>query len=65
MATVDEIIEGLQIMKKYGTVETAAEHDVFYAGPPSGTKMSAEDEKRLEALSWSWEEEFESWAIFT
>lgn len=65
MATVDGIIEGLQIFKKYGNVDTAAEHDIFYAGPPYGIEVSKEDKNKLDELGWFIDSETDSWATFT
>lgn len=62
---VDCIIEGLQIFKKYGNVDTAAEHDVFYAGPPYGVVVSKEDHERLEVIRWRVSEDCGGWEIFT
>lgn len=61
---VDCIIEGLAIFKKYGKVDVAAEHDVFYAGPDCATTaISEEDAKRLDDLGWRIDDY--GWEIFT
>lgn len=60
---VDCIIEGLEIFKKYGEVEVAAEHDVFYAGPWEDMDIKGDDAALLEKLGWT-EGEY-GWEIFT
>lgn len=57
------IHEGLGILLKYSTGQTAAEHDVFhYIGvkPPA---VSKEDLDRLDVLGWVFEDD--SWLTFT
>ncbi len=72
MASHDEVIEGLQILKKYVKKERdvglSAEHDVIYAGPMLDElegKLTPEDKKRLEELGWHEDSEGECWARFT
>ena len=64
MAKVDDIIEGLQIMKKYGEVDVHAEHDEFSADPAGGVG-NLEDVKRLEVLGWHYDKRMMTWEIFT
>lgn len=40
-----------------------AEHDIIY-GPENPPRATLEGQ-RLEALGWHWEEDVESWAMFT
>ncbi len=68
MATLKDVIGGLQIVAKYcknGMDEdsTAAEHDILYAGV-SGDKdaMSPEDIAQLDQLGWNWNDEYRCWA---
>jgi hypothetical protein len=65
MPNLDEIIEGLTILKKYvkGQEWISAEHDMIY-GPPTEGVISDEDAKRLDDLGWH-KEDGDSWAAFT
>ena len=66
MATIRNVIEGLQIIEKYGSQEIDAQHDVIYAGPDKGEKkILSEDAAKLEELGWFFDEEFDCYAIFT
>lgn len=47
-----------------GEAEIAAEHDVIYAGVTGCPDLSEEDQKVLENLGWSKNEEF-GYSIFT
>lgn len=80
MASMNQIREGLEILSKYYDAEsvngTAAEHDIFYAGPdtvidlaseedsddPVDANMSPEDRERMEALGWFIDGSSGSWA---
>ena len=43
-----------------------AEHDIFYAGPDTGTEgMSEEDVAELKELRWFVDNDSGSWAVFT
>lgn len=64
MATVKEVIEGLQILEKYGAGEMSADHEVIYAGPDLSATISPEDLKRLDELGWFESEEFDCWSMF-
>lgn len=59
-----KIIEGLQILSKYEDSEIAAEHDIIYAGPHDGSKVSSEDFTRLEELGWHIDSDTFVWARF-
>lgn len=65
MATIDEVIEGLKILKTYGAGSIDAQHDIIYAGPDEDSKMSKEDVKKLKELGWHYDKEFSCWARFT
>lgn len=64
MATLNEVIEGLQIFLKSGgeASNICAEHDIIYAS--SDADLSKEDEKALEELGWFVDKESGSWARF-
>lgn len=71
MSDIDEVIGGLQILKKYQNVGRSygvnAEHDVLYCGPSLTDlegKLTEEDRKELERLGWHEDSEGECWAIF-
>lgn len=61
----DEILEGLKILRKYGELEIAAQHDVLYAGTTEPLGMSKQDVDAIESCGWHFDDEFDSWSIFT
>lgn len=66
MADAKKIVEGLNILQKYGlTVEVDAQHDVIYAGPGINGELTVEEQAEMEKIGWHWDEEFDCWAIFT
>lgn len=67
MANRTNIIEILKIAEKYNpTGYCCAEHDVLYViNSVYGIDISDEDQKRLEELGAHYDEEQDSWAIFT
>lgn len=58
MATLQSIVDGIQILAKYddeGGMEghgIAADHDIIYVGPENKDTVSGEDQKALDALGW-------------
>ena len=59
---MNKVLAGLQIIATYDEdFELCAEHDEVFAGV--GIEMSEEDQKKMEDLDWSWDEE--SWHHFT
>jgi hypothetical protein len=64
MATFNQLLDGLCILKKYVKVNgsLSADHDILYVG--SDEKVSEYDEKRLDELGWHYDEKFDSWARF-
>jgi hypothetical protein len=63
MATIREVVEGLNIMLKYdpaGEFEGAA-FDVIYGSTTQPDKISAEDTANLKALGWYWDKTYDSW----
>ena len=65
MATIDQVIKGLQIIAKYSGPDSrsiGAAHDIIYAGPDVKEDLTEEDKKALEELSWYWESDADSWA---
>jgi|GEM_PF-3938642 len=81
MATIDQVVGGLLILKKYvkaGAYCISAEHDEIYAGPGEeivegteeeeemlGTVVSPDDAAALRALGWFIDSEAQRWARFT
>ena len=63
---MNAIYEGLGIMLKYSdTLDTYAEHDVFYAGFDNDWEViSSEDKKELEMHGWI-ESDDSGYQIFT
>ncbi len=65
--TVDNIIEGLSIMRKYAGGDpffVQAEHDEIYA-LSTEVQLSDEDVKRLEELGWLEDSDMGCWKAFT
>ena len=54
---------GLDIFARHGAKNCAAEHDVFYAGET--LDVTDEEHKALNKAGWFWDEEMDSWKIFT
>jgi hypothetical protein len=66
MATINNVIAGLQVFAKYGGEEyICAEHDVIYAQPPDGVTLTPEDEKTLTDAGWIFHKTLDSWGVFT
>lgn len=60
------MLAGLLILSKYeADSDTAAEHDVIYAGSIEPSKISTEDLKALDDNGWNWDETLECWYKFT
>lgn len=67
MATINEVLKGLQIIAKYEKEDpcgVSAEHDIIYAGWTVSDKLSQEDRDQLEQLGWHWDSSIDSWARF-
>lgn len=71
MATLQEVIRGLEILQKYMVDKDehliCAEHDVIYAGPALSElegKISEKDEKSLLDAHWHKSKQGGSWAKF-
>lgn len=64
MARAKNTRDGLDILLKHGPEGNCdAQHDVLYG--PGEQELPAEDVAALEALGWFWDDEVESWAVFT
>jgi hypothetical protein len=59
----EAIAEGLAIFIRHGGAETAAEHDVFYAGCDGD--LSDDEVRELLRLGWGYHDDCDSWAAFT
>jgi hypothetical protein len=60
-----DIRVGLEIFERHGGRFANAEHDILYAGPGEGQLVTPEEETTLEEYGWHFDEEVESWALFT
>lgn len=67
MATIQQVIDGLKVLSRYGTDQHVyGEHDVIYGGENVEKDTLNESERAaMEAAGWHWDEETESWARFT
>lgn len=66
MNGMKELIEALQIFLKYKNEKwpTHCEHDIMCIVGIDKDEISAEDAKRLDELSFFWNEEYDCWASF-
>lgn len=62
MATLNQVIEGLQVFAKYDEHNVCAEHDIIYAR--AYTDLTPEDTATLERLGWHWSKQADSWGVF-
>jgi hypothetical protein len=61
---IQRMTEGLTIIAEHcSETETAAEHDVLYAGNADEIPPAQMD--RLDVLGWFWDDEVDCWAFFT
>ena len=65
MATMDQIADGLRILRQYGDDDVSAEHDVIYASQAPPESMGTVDRADLARLGWFWDENFGCWSRFT
>jgi hypothetical protein len=69
MATIRQVIDGLEILAKYGNgaaQHVMGEHDVIYgAEDVVRDTLTAEDAAAMKAAGWHWDDECESWSRFT
>ena len=56
---------GLEVFERLGGLNAGAQHEVLYAGPKDGVDVPDEDRAVLEAAGWFWDDDADSWAIFT
>ncbi len=61
MTTIEQVIAGLEILKKYGNA-FAADHDIIYG--PCAPNISAEDAATLEELGWHVSSEFDCYVKY-
>ena len=61
-----DLIEALQIFLKYKNPysPTHCEHDILMVMSATPDEMSEEDKKRLDELSFSWNEEYDCWSSY-
>ncbi len=66
MATMKDMVEGLQILIKYDSKgDCAAEHDQLWAGSTPPMEIEKPDLQRLDDLGWFWDKDCTSWSRFT
>lgn len=68
MATINDVIRGLEIFAKYGGGErhaVNAQHDEIFSGPADGHTISDADLAELDRRGWFIDEEHDAWAKFT
>jgi hypothetical protein len=63
-----DLIEALTIFAKYQEADTYApthcEHDIMLVVGVEESAVSEEDAKRLDALGWHWDSEYDCWGSF-
>ena len=63
MSSIKQVRLGLEIIEKYSPNDTLQfDHDIIYAGVD--TKMTDEDQMRLDELGWSFDEKYKCWTHF-
>jgi len=64
MATINDVIGGLQIFAKYcgDKHNMGASHDILYVG--AGVEPTAEEVAELEKYGWHFDTSADSWARF-
>jgi hypothetical protein len=65
MAAAKDLIDGLQILMKHGAINVEGQHDIIFAGPGIDWELSKDEQAKLEELGWHFDEETDSWAMFT
>ena len=61
---VDQVIGGLQILKKYGEVMLGGMSDWIWASVSPDVTISSQDEADLNKLGWSEDQEYGGWHNF-
>ena len=62
---MQDIIDGLLILRKYGDNDFAAEHDKIWAGPSNASEVvSPDDVLELEGMGWIIDEEHDCFCTF-
>jgi hypothetical protein len=65
MTKIQEICQGLKIIEQYKADDCPEfQHDVMYAGLGVYESMLDEDKKKMEELSWNYDEENDCWQHF-
>jgi hypothetical protein len=67
MASLNKIIEGLNIFAKYCDSDEeyiCAEHDEIFAGHGLKDAIGGDDVKQLEELGWNFVERLDCWRVF-
>lgn len=67
MATIQQVIDGLKILARYGNDQSAmGDHDVIYAAENvRKDTLTADERAAMEAAGWHRDDECEAWARFT
>lgn len=67
MATIADVVDGLNILRKYWpNSDVSAEHDVLYAGGDQAkVQMQPGDLELLEKLHWRYNSTFDCWQRYT
>lgn len=61
MSQIQQIINGLLILRKYNDC-VSAEHDIIYAGPNKASFVNGEDQMDLEKLGWNIDSSMNIWS---
>ncbi len=68
MATIRNVVEGLQILIKYSDPDEhniQSEHDEIFGPGVSPDQMTEEDRKGLESYGWHYDKGLDSWKTYT
>lgn len=68
MTEFQKVIEGLKIFESYlskdNPGEISAEHDEIYVGGVHPEAIGGDDLKKLKAMDWSWNKQYDAWHHF-
>ena len=69
MATINSIINGLEIMADYDVNQGeshigGADHDIIWGANTPPENMNGYDVDELDKLGWFWSEEYECWSHY-
>ena len=65
MTSLEEIIQALEIFKRYGAKTIESEHNIILVDKIAQEQVSKEDAATLDTFGFFFSEEYNCWARFT